>query len=376
VGASDTANMEHRLKRLSALWTLALVPLAPLLFPPVLVCYAGFALAQETWAKGGLLLLALVLWFHLDRETRGRLNDNVTRVESALTARAAAAVGGEPVALILRSFRSDVAHSDFAASFSICELIEPALREAGFQPVALGRNLHLPPQHGVAFIETQDESWWEIFAEVARAAAVIVAFPHDTPSLRRELKWLAASGMVGKLALVMAPESLPVVYPTGDVPNVVSSADDAKRMQVWSEFRCIGAEDMGIELPGYDPRGALILFSVDGAVVSAYPLRTKTEKPTWFRTELNDDYRERYGIDFQPIWREAVDRHAWSGPPVRELWRRLAPAPLRIDRRAYFRPPGASGIEWYKLKRTMALGWGTALAFPLIALVGLVWNLL
>jgi hypothetical protein len=371
---------EQRLKRFSIFWALAVVLLSPLLFPPVLAMYGGLVITmtQQTegaWVYAGLLLFALGICFHLDRLTRGRLNDNVARVESALSARAAAATGSEPVALILRSFRSDVAHSDSAAEFSLCEIIEPALRESGYRPVALGRNLHLLPRHGVAFIETGDETWWEIFTEIATGAAVIVAFPQDTPSLRRELAWLAAQGMVGKLALVMAPESLPVIYaPTGDVPSAGPAADDLKRMQVWSEFRRIGAEDLGVELPGYDSRGALILFAPNGAV-SVCPLRTQFETPRWFAAQMARDYRERYGVDFHAIWRDAVGRRSWQGPPVCDLWRRLAPAPLHIDYHAYLRPPGAVGLEWRELKMTMAVGWGAALGVLLGGAVVVVWRM-
>jgi hypothetical protein len=360
------AEMEHGLKRLSPLWALALVPLAPLLFPPILIFYAGVVFAQGTWLKGGFLLLALALWLHLDRETRRRLNDNVTRVESALAARAAAASGSGPAALILRSFKSDVAHSDFAAAFSLCELIEPALRETGYRPLALGRNLHLPPRHGVAFIETDDASWWRTFTEVAQAAAVIVAFPQDTPSLRRELGWLAASGMLGKLALVMAPEPLQVLRPTGDLPGAGPAANDVRRKRVWSDFRQIGSDELGVELPDYDPRGALVLFGQGGAV-SAYPLRTKIERPKWFSAQLVQDYRLRYGVDFQAIWQTAVRKQAWNGASVSDLWRRLAPAPLHIGRYACLRPPGAVvGMEWSQLTMTMAAGWGGALVFLLV----------
>jgi hypothetical protein len=176
-------------------------------------------------------------------------------------------------------------------------------------------------------------------------------------------------GQVGKLALVMAPESLPVIYaPTGDIPSAGPAADDVKRMQVWREFRRIGAEDLGIELPDYDPRGALILFESDGAVCIR-PLRTQFETPRWFAAQMAADYRDRYGVDFQGIWRDAVGRHDWQGPPVRDRWLRLAPGPLHIDLHAYLRPPGAVGLKWRELKMTMAAGWGAALGLLLGAVV-------
>jgi hypothetical protein len=183
--------------------------------------------------------------------------------------------------------------------------------------------------------------------------------------------------MLDRVVLLMVPEALPVIYYAAvDGAVVGPAADNERRAQAWSRFQRIWRKDLKIELPHYDPRGALILFERDGTV-SAQLLRTEDDRPSWITAARSFlDYGHRYDVNFGVHWRYVVRKRGWTGPPVCELWRRLAPPPLHIDSRAYLHPPGSTGMEWRELKITMASGWGAALGALMIAAGVLVWRLL
>jgi hypothetical protein len=377
MGAGMWIGGAHGLQRLSPLCGLLWIPLAPVVFPPALLFYLGIYAADGLWVKGVCLIFLVVLWWSLDRYARGPLNSNIARIDSALAARAAAANGREPAALLLRAFREELGYVDLGGSFSLYELIEPALRETGFRPLALGANLPLPPSHGVAFVATADDSWWEVFTTIADDAAVIVVVPQDTPSLGRELHWLGQRGLLAKIAVVMAPESLQILHYTGadGVTTTGPAADNEGRVAAWGTARQVWSAALGVDLPAYDARGALIVFTDDGTA-SIHPLRTRPEKPKWFAAQLVRDYERRYGVDFARLWTAVTAERCWRGAPVADIWRRISPGPISIDARAYIRPPGATGLEWHELGMMAAAGWGATLGALLIAVGAFVWKLI
>lgn len=362
----------QKLRPISPLWALGWVVALPLVFPPELIMYGGIAFGGAV-PRVGFLLAVLSLGYVLDRDTRGRINDNIRRTRSALAAREAAASGQEPAALLLHSFTEQSAYRD--EFFSLYESVDPALRFLGFPPLAFGTVLPLAPDHGVALISTSDEAWWESFRQAARDAAVILVSPQGTASLRREVAWLPEQGLTDKLVILMAPEPLDVPRETGD-PNMTYSEPAGPvegRKTGWVEARQAWRDRLGVELPEYDPRGALIVASGTGGRPWSRPLRAFAKEPFDRRMirigvgALTGHYDTGAGIDLGPPLREAYGLYCWSGPPVSALWQRLAPPPLDIGPRPMFDPPGASGGAVGEYCSLLAiLGWGLALLVGLL----------
>lgn len=373
------APLEPRaLTQISPLWAVAWIVLLPLVFPPVLIFYAGMAagvVQGQPLIFGGFFVFFVSLFHVVDRDIRGRINDNVSRVRSVLAARAAAAEGDEPVALLLHSFSDQTAYRD--ELFSLYERVDPALRSLGLRPLAFGTALPLAPDHGVALIATSDAEWWEKFRLAARHAAVIVISPEATESLQREICWIASEEMTAKLVVLMAPEPLEVMRETGDPHTSFADASGPKdrRVASWRKARRFWRTQTGVDLPEYDPRGAVILLPDRGGAVWSRPARGFAREPGLRRAMrlvigmVTGDYKTGSGVALNDVVQDAFAEREWTGPPVSDLWQQLAPQELEIDARSYLHPPGAN-VKVGQLSVGIALvGWSMVLLFGLIAVI-------
>ncbi|MEM9811341.1 MAG: hypothetical protein AAF913_01625 [Pseudomonadota bacterium] len=349
-------------------YALLWIGLGPLVCPPVGIFHLGIAFAPEIWVKAGFAVLLALFVFQMDRATRGVMNANLLRLKNAIDAQHAASTGAEPSALLLRAFHEQRGYVDGDAGFSLFDLIEPALRRAGLRPVALGQTLPLPPDHGTAFVLTTDETWWSVFQELSRSAAILVLIPEITPSLQREMRWLREADLISKVILVMPPEALFVVHYTTADGGVEGgpAGPNAARKAGWEETVQHWARDLGVELPSYDRRGALITFGTAGTVRSS-PLRSfGTESYLHAVRRRVLGYRRGFGVDFDHRLAQALGPTPPRGEPIREVWRRLQPAPLTVGPHPRFDPPGRRESVWDPVVVAACCGWGTFLGAVIV----------
>lgn len=355
---------------LSPKMSLVVFLLSPILFPLILIPYAG---AFITWAGNHpawqtLFFTSLVIMGHatIDVMIRDVLRQNSKRLEGAIKAQANAVESVLPIALFLRAFHEDRSYSDLGGGFSIFEELEHGLRSEGYFPLALGANLPVGPDHGVAFIETSEATWWEAFCAAANAAGVIIVAPDDTPSLRREIAWLATNHQLEKVLFVMTPRSRNVLAVSGDVPTAHPAGPDKARMASWEAFRTSFRTLFNVSLPPYDPRGGLV-WTDGGNQTTITTMRTVDEPE-----KLANDYRSDYGVKF-----DLTIKHAMEGLPppthsIRDFWSLLPSFAKPITGGSVLKPPGSTGLEWQTLKLYSAVSWGTVLGFLLVCLLGYV----
>jgi hypothetical protein len=341
--------VSQRPVKLRFYWSFVAVPL---ICPTALLPLVAVAMADQLWAQIFFGLVAAYWFKYLDGRLRGALNQNVDRIDSALEAFEAASRGDQPVALLLRSFGQVHGYHDVSTSFSLFELIVPALRATGFRPCAIGTALPLPPRHGVALVESTEADWWKHFEVLAAGAAVIIVLPESSASLMREVDALRASECLAKTVLLMPPRSIGVLGGT-DVAHVAAGGDDRRRRERWSTARSVWDLRFGIALPGYDERGALIELGGSGEVEGVTILRPgDTDDSMRALSQRHEEgrYRADYAVPFERLWAELLARRRFRGPPIREVWRRLRPGAPAIGLRSYWRPPGDNG----RLRRNVA----------------------
>ncbi len=331
--------------------------------------------ADEGWVRIVAPLFWIAIVYGVDDSLRGSLNRNVCRVDSALQAEQAAPAEQRPIALILRSFGERHGYVDWGVTFGIFELVEPALRKAGFVPCVLGSDVPLPPEHGVAMVLCKDEDWWSNFELLARHAAVIVVVPEATDSLVLEIKALGNRQLLSKVLVLMMPESLPINVSFTDMPWFQQAGDEDKRRRRWSAACEIWKSTFRQALPPWRKAGALVEIGNAAEVVSVRPLRIfelDQAKVPYIDSLDTEQYKKHYGVDFNQVLCQMMARRRFDGPPLREVWPMLAREPLEIGLWGYWRPPGDNGQLRHNAGILLGIGWA-----PVVLLVGVyLWHVI
>ncbi|MGB7950467.1 MAG: hypothetical protein WCH75_22510, partial [Candidatus Binatia bacterium] len=298
---------------------------------------------------------------------RPDLNRNLRRIKSFQWAHRQAVSASEPPALILRSFGQKDSYQDAGSGFSIFGLVDAAMRETGLRPVVLGSHLSLPDDNGFLFLPTRDDEWWRIFEVYSEASSLILVIPELTQGLGQELRFLRERTWLSKTVVLMNSASVPqrVMDGQGDVHAL--RGNDEQRRARWSEACAIFAK-MGIELPDYDPRGALIELNAQGRTrrVSILNIDPKSlNKIGYWKGLFIDagpntaDRRER----FCKVWRDMTSHRQFDGRPLSEVY--VPPCLPRFGIRDVLYPPGDDGRLRVHLRIPILFGW----AIPLMILL-------
>ena len=117
--------------------------------------------------------------------------------------------------------------------------------------------------NGVLVIDTGNETWFEVFEAVARAAQLIVTVPSVTPGLLRELEALERFGLLSRTAFLM-----PALPPAS---ILVSQMNPEAIGEAWEEARQL-LKGRRLELPPYSPEGAVFQVGPDGEVATLLTL--------------------------------------------------------------------------------------------------------
>ncbi|MFF4038964.1 hypothetical protein [Streptomyces sp. NPDC001816] len=123
---------------------------------------------------------------------------------------------------------------------------------------------------GAARLLTSDKNWWNTFVRLAEKADLIVMLPSVKEGTFREARWIRQNGMLEKCLMfmpAMPPASGRIdIYEGPKLPIV-----RVRRQRVYSynpaaEWVEAAARyhGIGIELPEYDPRGALVRLKRNG----------------------------------------------------------------------------------------------------------------
>lgn len=110
---------------------------------------------------------------------------------------------------------------------------------------------------GAYKLETRDDEWRDGVRKLTASAHAIVVVPSSSPGVLWELKWIVDSGLLGKTIFIAPPTS-----------------DDQGVHREWHDTMqaCL---DMGLVLPGHDPRGLLFTMGPDGRTSKCLPMPTE-----------------------------------------------------------------------------------------------------
>lgn len=140
--------------------------------------------------------------------------------------------------------------------------------------VALGR----PGEaEGAARILTSDEDWWKAFTALAENAELIVLLPSAREGTFREIQWIFETKAFGKCVIFM-----PATVHSGGIDVYQGPKMPLVRIRYgrryffypeeeWAEVRD-RLRSLHVELPAYDPGGALIRLDDNGTVHKMAPL--------------------------------------------------------------------------------------------------------
>ncbi|KJY43416.1 hypothetical protein VR41_03330 [Streptomyces sp. NRRL B-1568] len=127
---------------------------------------------------------------------------------------------------------------------------------------------------GAARFLTSEKNWWNTFVKLAKEAEMIVLLPSAREGTFREAQWISQNGMLGK-CLIFMPAIPPTsggfdIYEGPKLPIVRVHYEKAYSFNPAKEWKEAADKFRGIdiELPEYDPRGALIRLAGDSSVDS------------------------------------------------------------------------------------------------------------
>jgi signal peptidase I len=215
---------------------------------------------EVTWVVGTVLAVCVALGARLYRRTRHRaqlrLNESADRVslkgDFALYLRPFATAGRIPV----RTHKWSVERMLLGDSWDL-ELALALALEGVMPIVAIGSTAE---SFGSAKLKVDDQSWFELMAELANRAAAIVVVPLNRPSTMREVRHLFAHPkLLAKTVFVMPPERVGwrrwiTWFPTRRWWR--ASAHELKRL--------------GISAPQYRRQGCLFVLGPSGCTVREF----------------------------------------------------------------------------------------------------------
>jgi hypothetical protein len=243
-------------------------PLAWRILVPILALPIFFALRREyAWyVEGALWALGIVLGLlgsGLHKAMQSAEQDSIDKRAADVLTAVRSGKGATPprFSLYLRSFQltrrlttqdmdrhmsgSPPTHIDF----------ETVLRDA-LKPIAPMLAIGASDiDSGAAKLHASEERWRSDFCDLANAAVVVLLVPGDTPGTTWETEWILDNQHLSKCIFVMP------MSPTTRLSYAPS----------WNKVRA-ALQAVGLELPAYDERGALLRFDDSRRLVASVEL--------------------------------------------------------------------------------------------------------